>query len=88
MCFNAPADAPIPSTPEAVRQEALQLVAGWEWGVEDAIQRTAPEELTRSRIVDRWGTALPTRRWLHPPFPLCHSPRADQSLLAEEALLG
>ncbi|KAG2441649.1 hypothetical protein HXX76_003267 [Chlamydomonas incerta] len=55
-CFNADeaaADAP-PDTPEARRATALAAVKGWAWAVEECIRRTPPEDITWSRISDRW----------------------------------
>ncbi|PRW58015.1 zeaxanthin chloroplastic-like [Chlorella sorokiniana] len=58
-CFDAPADqsAAAATSPEAWRQEALQVVRGWAWGLPAAVEATAAEDLSRSRLVDRW--ALP-----------------------------
>lgn len=63
-CFNAAEDAPAPATPEARAAEALAAVDGWAWGIADAIRRTPPEALSRSRIRDRWPLALPAGRGL------------------------
>jgi len=57
-CLNAPADAPLPVSPEACFAEAIAPVRGWGWGLEAAISATPRENLTRSRIVDRWGAEL------------------------------
>ncbi|GAB4819893.1 hypothetical protein N2152v2_006939 [Parachlorella kessleri] len=61
VVFDVRADAPIPPTAEDVRQEALQTVAGWEWGAADVIQRTPEESLVRSRVSDRWDVPLGSR---------------------------
>jgi hypothetical protein len=53
VCFDAPADSPTPSTPEGLRQEALNLVSGWQWGAAEVVERTPLENLVRSRISDR-----------------------------------
>eukprot|EP00198_Chlamydomonas_reinhardtii_P008813 XP_001698150.1 predicted protein [Chlamydomonas reinhardtii] len=55
-CFNADeaaAEAP-PATPEARQAVALAAVKGWAWSVEECIRRTPPEDITWSRISDRW----------------------------------
>ncbi|KAG2451908.1 hypothetical protein HYH02_003683 [Chlamydomonas schloesseri] len=55
-CFNADeaaSEAP-PATPEARQAAALAAVKGWAWSVEECIRRTPPEDITWSRISDRW----------------------------------
>jgi hypothetical protein len=47
-------DAPLPSSREAAQAEALRAVAGWSWGIEDAIRSTPLDTLSRSRVADRW----------------------------------
>ena len=55
VCFNAPADAASqPASPAAWREEALAVVKGWAWGLPEAVQATPLEDLSRSRLVDRW----------------------------------
>lgn len=39
---------------ESVRQEALGMVGGWKWDVEEIIAATPLTALKRNRIVDRW----------------------------------
>lgn len=51
--FWAPAEQPLSPSPEAWREEALSVVAGWAWGLPEAVQATPLEDLSRSRLVDR-----------------------------------
>ena len=39
---------------ENIRREALGIVRGWSWSLEDIIHATPDEDLFRSRIVDKW----------------------------------
>ncbi len=55
VCFNAPAEPSAAASPEAWRQEALDVVRGWAWGLPEAVQATPAEDLSRSRLVDRWA---------------------------------
>ncbi|KXZ53582.1 hypothetical protein GPECTOR_6g499 [Gonium pectorale] len=56
VCFNAgqeEAAAP-PGSPEERQRAALAAVRGWGWEVEEAIRLTPPEDISWSRITDRW----------------------------------
>lgn len=55
VCFYAPAAAPAAASPAAWREEALGVVHGWGWGLPQAVEATPLEDLSRSRLVDRWG---------------------------------
>lgn len=55
VCFNAPAELSAAASPEAWRQEALDVVRGWAWGLPEAVEATPAEDLSRSRLVDRWA---------------------------------
>jgi len=54
ICFDAPATAAVPATPAEIKEEAARIVKGWGWGVEAAVEATPENDLSRSRIVDRW----------------------------------
>lgn len=54
VCFDAPATAAVPATPAEIKAEAARVVKGWGWGVEAAVEATPENDLSRSRIVDRW----------------------------------
>lgn len=54
VCFDAPADAPVPATPAEIRREAAAVVKGWQWNLEKIVEATPLENLSRSRIGDRW----------------------------------
>ncbi|PSC69099.1 Zeaxanthin chloroplastic [Micractinium conductrix] len=54
VCFFAPADLAAPPEPERWREEALSVVCGWAWGLPEAVAATPAEDLSRSRLVDRW----------------------------------
>ena len=60
VCFDAAADAPLPSTPAMIKQEAERVLAGWGWGVEAAVKATSTENISRSRFVDRWDLPPPS----------------------------
>jgi hypothetical protein len=53
-CWVTLQDALLPSSREAAQAEALRAVAGWSWGIEDAIRSTPLDALSRSRVSDRW----------------------------------
>jgi hypothetical protein len=50
---NAAAEEPRPSTGEQRAEEALRLVTGWAWGMEQIVRATPPDAIARSRIADR-----------------------------------
>ncbi|KAL4852987.1 Monooxygenase 2 [Chlorella vulgaris] len=54
VCFNAAADAPTSTSPAAWQQEALGVVQGWAWGLPEVVQATPLQDLSRSRLLDRW----------------------------------
>ncbi|KAL4450754.1 hypothetical protein ABPG77_001110 [Micractinium sp. CCAP 211/92] len=54
VVFWAPAEQPPSPSPAAWRDEALSVVHGWAWGLPEAVQATPLEDLSRSRLVDRW----------------------------------
>jgi 2-polyprenyl-6-methoxyphenol hydroxylase-like FAD-dependent oxidoreductase len=54
VCFDAPGNAAVPATPAEIKAEAGRIVKGWGWGVEAAVAATPEDDLSRSRIVDRW----------------------------------
>lgn len=54
VCFFAPTELAASPSPAAWRDEALAVVNGWSWGLPDAVAATPLEDLTRSRLVDRW----------------------------------
>ncbi|KAK9815532.1 hypothetical protein WJX72_005250 [[Myrmecia] bisecta] len=49
-------EVPVTQTSEQRKQEALQYVRGWSLGVQEAVQNTPADAISRNRIVDRWGT--------------------------------
>lgn len=53
-CVNAPLEAPLPAGPAEVAAAAAAPVAGWCWGIGDVIAATPSDQISRSRIVDRW----------------------------------
>lgn len=57
IAFDAPADAPVPATPAEIAKEAAAVVKGWQWNLEKIVAATPPENLSRSRIGDRWVLA-------------------------------
>lgn len=57
VCFNAAADAPTSTSPAAWQQEALGVVQGWAWGLPEVVQATPLQDLSRSRLLDRWAAA-------------------------------
>lgn len=54
VCMYRSKDAAVPPSPEAFKAEALQAVRGWAGGMEGIIEATPLEDISRSRIVDRW----------------------------------
>ena len=54
VTFDAPGDAARPATPAEVAAEAAAVVKGWGWGLENIVANTPVENLSRSRIADRW----------------------------------
>ena len=60
VCFSAPADLAAPTRAADVKAEALGVVRGWGWDLESIVEATPPEELSRSRLVDRCAGC---RRW-------------------------
>ncbi|KAL4433828.1 hypothetical protein ABPG75_000269 [Micractinium tetrahymenae] len=62
VVFWAPAEQPASPSPAAWREEALAVVQGWAWGLPEAVEATPLEDLSRSRLVDRWDLPpLPSR---------------------------
>ncbi|GAX72946.1 hypothetical protein CEUSTIGMA_g401.t1 [Chlamydomonas eustigma] len=53
VCFNADLQS-TSDAPEQHLQKALALVKGWSWSLENIIQSTSPDQVSRSRCVDRW----------------------------------
>lgn len=57
-CFNSDAEGNTgggrrPASPAESKAEALSSVAGWQWGVPQAIANTAEADVSRSRLGDR-----------------------------------
>mmetsp|Transcript_4027 Transcript_4027/g.11681 ORF Transcript_4027/g.11681 Transcript_4027/m.11681 type:complete len:463 (+) Transcript_4027:130-1518(+) len=53
-CFNAP-NGSGPSSAEDQKQEALDSVRGWPFGVPEAIAATSLSDVSRGRLGDRWS---------------------------------
>jgi 2-polyprenyl-6-methoxyphenol hydroxylase-like FAD-dependent oxidoreductase len=54
VCFDAPASELMPTEASKIKERALHVVQGWNWGVEQAVLCTPLEECRWSFLSDRW----------------------------------
>lgn len=54
-------DGSLPSqSSEDIKASAAALVQGWEHGIEECVQSTPAEQISRSRFFDKWPLPVPT----------------------------